>query len=130
MQVKTGIDIIEVNRIKTSIEDLGDKFINRIYTDKEIQYCNSKKRAMYQHYAARFAAKEAIFKAISTLMKDKYSISWKNVEVLNDENGKPEINFLSLDDKTEKEINKIKSIDMSISHIENYAIASATILID
>ena len=65
MKVSCGIDIIEINRIKESIEKLGDSFLNRIFTENEIRYCESKKNQKYQHYAARFAAKEAAFKALS-----------------------------------------------------------------
>lgn len=129
MQIKSGIDIIEVDRIKKSIEELGDNFINRIYTEEENKYCFSKNKNKYQHYAARFAVKEATFKAISTLIEDKYSISWKNIETVNDDNGKPTIKFIALDKKVEKELNKIISIDVSISHIKEYAIASVNILI-
>ena len=129
MQIKVGIDIIEVDRIKKSIEELGDNFLNRIYTDKEIKYCESRNKNKYQHYAARFAAKEAIFKAISTLLSDKYSISWKNVETINDQNGKPNIKFVELTNQVENELSKINSIDISISHIREYAIANVSILI-
>lgn len=64
MQIKSGIDIIEVERIKSSIDEMGDNFLNRVYTENEIQYCESKKKNKYQGYAARFAVKEAAFKAI------------------------------------------------------------------
>ena len=96
MQIKSGIDIIEVERIKSSIDEMGDNFLNRVYTENEIQYCESKKKNKYQSYAARFAVKEAAFKAISTLIKDKYSISWKNIETTNDKTGKPIVKFISL----------------------------------
>ena len=62
MQIKSGIDIIEVERIKSSIDEMGDNFLNRVYTENEIQYCESKKKNKYQSYAARFAVKEAAFK--------------------------------------------------------------------
>ena len=52
MKIKTGVDIIEIYRIKESIENLEDKFINRIFTQEEIKYCESKGRQKYQHYAA------------------------------------------------------------------------------
>ena len=118
MRILTGTDIIEINRIKESIENLGETFKNKIYTEKEIEYCESKRNAKYQHYAARFAAKEAIFKAISELLSDKYEISWKDAEVVNDINGKPRISFI-----TKKIEEKIESIDISISHCKEYAIA-------
>ncbi len=122
MQVKCGIDIIEISRIKKSIEDLGNKFINKIFTQDEIAYCESKKIQKYQHYAARFAAKEAIFKAISESVEDKYSIDWKNLEVICDENGKPHINTIGINTE------KIESMDISLSHCKEYAIANVVIL--
>lgn len=129
MQVKVGIDIIEVERIKQSIEEIGEGFIDRVYTDNEIKYCESKKNNKYQHYAARFAVKEAAFKAISTLLNDKYSISWKNVETIDDERGKPSLKFVALSKEVEKELSKIISMDVSISHIKDYAVANVSVLI-
>lgn len=129
MQIKVGIDIIEVDRIRQSIDEIGVNFINRIFTEAEITYCEPRKKAKYEHYAARFAVKEAAFKAVSTLLKDKYSISWKNVETINDQNNKPTINFVDLDKDVEEELKKIQSIDVSISHLKDYAIANVSILI-
>ena len=123
MKVLTGTDIIEISRIKESIENLGDTFKNKIYTEKEIEYCESKKNAKYQHYAGRFAVKEAIFKAISELLDDKYEISWKDAEILNDIQGKPRVSF-----KTKKIQQKIENIDISISHCKEYAIANVAII--
>ena len=123
MKVLTGTDIIEINRIKDSIESLGETFKNKIYTEKEIEYCESKKNAKYQHYAARFAAKEAIFKAVSELLNNKFEITWKDAEVLDDENGKPRIYF-----KIKKIEKKIESIDISISHCKEYAVANVVLI--
>ena len=117
-----GIDIIEIDRIKNSIEEIGEAFINKIYTKNEIIYCESKKNQKYQHYAARFAAKEAAFKAISKLIKSKYDISWKDVEVLNDENGRPVITISKLD------YSNIENIDISISHNRENAVANVILL--
>lgn len=122
MNIMVGNDIIEVSRIKDSIENVGERFLNRIYTDKEIQYCESTKNMKYQHYAARFAAKEAMFKAISTLLEDKFSVGWRNFEILNDEQGRPYVNILSLD------IPNV-DVDISLSHIKEYAIATAVVKI-
>ena len=58
MKISCGTDIIEIDRIKSSIENIGDKFLTTIYTENEIEYCESRKSQKYQHYAARFAAKE------------------------------------------------------------------------
>ena len=62
MKITCGTDIIEIERVKESIENVGTKFIERVYTEKEIEYCESRKKQKYQHYAGRFAAKEAAFK--------------------------------------------------------------------
>lgn len=124
MKILTGIDIIEINRIKNSIEKLGEKFISEIYTNSEIKYCESRKVAKYQHYAARFAAKEAIFKAISKLLNNKFELSWKNAEILNDENGKPYIHFINTN--IEKDI---EDIDISISHCQEYAVANVVVIL-
>lgn len=123
MKILTGTDIIEINRIKESIESLDESFKKRIYTEKEIEYCENKRNAKYQHYAGRFAAKEAVFKAVSKLLNDKYEITWKDAEILNDINGKPNITLKS------KELEeKIESIDISISHCKEYAIANVVII--
>ncbi len=123
MKILTGTDIIEIYRVKESIENLGENFINKIYTKKEIEYCESKNNAKYQHYAARFAAKEAIFKAVSKLLNDKYEISWQNAEIINLEDGKPIVNFINTN------INgKIEDIDISISHSKEYAVATVVLI--
>ena len=115
MGITCGTDIIEIERIKQSIEKLGNSFLNRIYTDREIQYCESKKKQKYQHYAARFAAKEAVFKAISKGLEDKYKINWKDIEIVNNSQGRPAV-FMN---GTEQ-----KNIDISISHCKEYAVAT------
>ena len=122
MKISCGTDIIEIERVKQAIEKTGTKFINEIYTPKEIAYCESKKNAKYEHYAARFAAKEAIFKAVSSFLENKYDISWKNAEVINDKKGKPQINWIKV------EFPQIQSMDISISHCKKYASANVTIL--
>lgn len=121
MKIRTGVDIIEIERIKQSIEETDGKFCERVYTQKEIEYCESKKTQKYQHYAARFAAKEAVFKAISQLLDSKFDIEWKDIEILNDENGRPCVNLLK------KDIN-IDDIDISISHCKTYAVASVVVI--
>ena len=117
-----GRDIIEIDRIKQSIENLGDAFLNRVFTENEIKYCESKNNQKYQHYAARFTAKEAVFKAVSSNLKDKYSITWKDIEVCNNEQGKPYINLYGINQEL------FESIDISISHCKKYATANVVIL--
>ena len=121
MYVACGTDIIEVDRIKESIESTNGKFCERIFTEKEIKYCESRNVQKYQHYAGRFAAKEAVFKAISQLLENKFDIEWKEIEVLNDVNGRPYVNILKKD-------LEIDDIDISISHCKTYAVANVVVI--
>lgn len=119
MKLSVGTDIIEISRIKKLIDNTN--FIERIYTNKEINYCESKKESKYQSYAARFAAKEAIYKALSDKIPNNYS--WKDFEILNSSKGKPEV-YLHLD------INELESIEISISHCKEYAVAYVTAILE
>ncbi len=123
MKIKCGTDIIEVARIQESVENLGEKFLNRVFTNNEIKYCISKKNMQYQHFAARFAAKEAIFKAISDCLTSKYDITWKNIEIVNDKKGRPYVHFIGLT------FNEIQDIDISLSHLKEYAIATCSVIL-
>lgn len=123
MKVKCGVDIIEISRVKDSIDNLGDSFLNRVFTKKEIEYCEGRGKSKYEHYAARFAVKEAVFKALSEAVDDKYSITWKDIETLNDEQGRPKVEVLFV------KSSKIESIDVSISHCKEYAIANVVVLL-
>ena len=127
MKVTTGIDIIEVNRVKDAIEEMNDKFLNKIYTEQEIEYCNNSKLMKYQHFAARFAVKEAVFKAISDCDNLDKEELWKSIEVINKESGKPVLNVEKLKKKKLKTADnlKLKDVEISISHINEYAVASA-----
>ncbi len=122
MKIKCGVDIIEISRVKESIESLGERFINRVFTEKEIEYCESKKAQKYQHYAARFAAKEAVFKALSWKLEDKYAICWKDIEVVDDKQGRPSLNIIGMN------LDDIENIDISLSHCKEYAVANVTVL--
>ncbi len=122
MKIACGTDIIEIDRIEKAIEKSEKVFLNEIYTEKEIEYCEKRKKAKFQHYAARFAAKEAIFKAVNGLLVNKYDIDWKNIEILNNENGKPLIHFVDI------KLENILSIDLSISHCKKYATANVVMI--
>lgn len=122
MKISCGTDIIEIERIKESIETMGERFLERVYTKDEVAYCESKNAQKYQHYAARFAAKEAVFKAISESFQDKYAISWRDIEVVNNEQGRPRV-ILHIQGKQ-----KIESIDLSISHCKAYATANVVVV--
>ena len=113
-----GTDIIEIYRIKESIERHGKKFLTTIYTENEIEYCEGRKLQKYQHYAVRFAAKEAIYKAISN--KVEIPEKWTGFEILRQENGRPYV-------KLSPQIEEIKNIDISLSHCKEYAIANVVV---
>ena len=122
MKISCGTDIIEISRIKESIEKSGTAFINRIFTESEIAYCESKGKQKYQHYAARFSAKEAAFKAISGILNNKYELDWKDYEIVCDNKGKPHINIKGIN------MEDIENIDISLSHCKEYATANVTVL--
>lgn len=131
MEILTGIDIIEVERIKENVETLGSMFLEKIYTEEEIKYSEARKVQKYQSYAARFAAKEAVFKAVSCLLRDKYEVSFKDAWIVNRQSGKPCVEFSSkLKEKIENSGFKIQSIDISLSHLKENAIANVCILIE
>ena len=119
-----GIDIVEIKRLSRVSKRWGKGFLNKVYTKRELAYANSK-RFPYQHLAARFAAKEAIFKALGEVEKD--FVGWKNVEILNDAYGKPVVVWHGAAEKVRKK-RKLKDVVVSLSHTENYAVASAMLL--
>lgn len=121
MSIACGTDIVEIKRIKETIEKFGEAFLNKVFTKEEINYCESKEKMKFQHYAARFAAKEAVFKAISNFVDNKFSIGWKNMEIINDKNGRPEIKLLNY------KIEIIKNIDISLSHCKEYSVAMVVV---
>lgn len=112
-----GTDIIEIDRIRKSIDSYGDHFLNKLFTEKEIAYCNSKKDPAI-HFAARFCAKEAVVKALGTGF-GKY-IAWKDIEIEKDPLGKPSILLSS------KVASSFKNpiLFLSISHCKQYATAA------
>jgi holo-[acyl-carrier protein] synthase len=109
-----GVDIIEVDRITKAIGRWGDHFLKHVFTDQEIAYAK-KRRHPDQHFAARFAAKEAVLKALG----ENAHVQWTDIEIINQHNGKP----LCLYHNEEF----TKKIFISMSHTQNYAIASAII---
>ena len=119
-----GTDIIGVDRIKTILcGDHRESFIQRVFTENEIRYCESKYRPE-MHYAARFAAKEAFFKALGTGYRD--GMSWKDISVKNDELGKPviELSGKTLGNFKNK---KFHHVHLSISHTKDYAVSFVVI---
>lgn len=109
-----GVDIVEIERIGKSIRDLGDRFLQKIFTPHEIGYSVSKHNAQ-QHFAARFAAKEALSKAIATGWSGEFR--WQDVEVVNAPSGKPMFEFHGAMQQTLAECNVFLSLSHSQSHV-------------
>jgi holo-[acyl-carrier protein] synthase len=116
-----GTDIIECLRIAQMIERHGELFITRVYTPHEIQYCQSRKLAT-QHYAARWAGKEAVLKALGTGWRK--GISWRDIEIRNDPSGRPSV---ALRGGVRDVVEELGIIDMhiSLSHCRSHATAYA-----
>jgi len=115
-----GIDIVELSRFKRTIDDWDEQFLDKIFTPNELKYSKSKFRSV-QHLAARFAVKEAVAKALSKGLTGGFS--WKDVEVENDESGKPNVILHG----HLKEVINNRNIFISISHSENVVVAVAVI---
>lgn len=115
-----GVDIIEIDRIQRSVESVGEHFLQKVYTPAEIQYCDSKAHR-FQHYAARFAAKEALSKALSTGWAGEFR--WKDVEVTNDPSGQPRI---TLHGSLHAHLAGA-AVMLSMSHSESHVVAMVVI---
>lgn len=116
-----GIDIIEIERIKESVDRFGDAFLNKIFTKTELDYSLSKKNK-YQHLAARFAAKEAIAKALYSVGDEGFE--WKNVEIYNEPNGLPKANLFGKLKELLAEGNELK---ITMSHSNHYVTCFAVL---
>jgi holo-[acyl-carrier protein] synthase len=119
-----GVDIVECLRIAQMIERHGEAFLNRVYTDQEIEYCHSRKMST-QHFAGRWAAKEAIVKALGSGLR--HGIRWRDVEVHSDPQGKPVVGMRgAARDMIEKL--GIAQVMVTISHCRTHATAYALAL--
>jgi holo-[acyl-carrier protein] synthase len=116
-----GTDIIECLRIAQMIDRHGELFIRRVYTEHEIEYCANKKAAT-QHYAGRWAAKEAVLKALGTGWVE--GISWRDVEVRHKRGGAPTV-ALRGGAREVFERTGITRMHVSISHCRSHAVAYA-----
>ena len=117
------MDIVETERIELSIKRLGDRFLQRVFTVREMEYCG---RAKYssRHYAARFAAKEAVSKAFGTGIGKE--MGWLDIEVARKESGEP---YLILHDGAARlaEARGVREMLLSLSHSDHYAVASVVL---
>ncbi|MGK9475894.1 holo-ACP synthase [Melioribacter sp. OK-6-Me] len=114
MVIGLGIDIIEIDRIKQSVDNYGQRFLEKIFTISELEYCLNKKNK-YQHLAARFAAKEAITKALSSV---NVIPGWKDIEISNLSNGMPVVNLRK--NEIKEFLGDNKKLLISMSHSDNY----------
>jgi holo-[acyl-carrier protein] synthase len=123
LQIFCGTDIIEISRITHGIES-SQGFLTKVFTHNEIDYCEARKKAKFQSYSGKFAAKEAVVKALGTGFTD--GIGLKDIEILNDENGAP---YVILHGKASEALGKISGsiISISISHCREYAVAFAIV---
>lgn len=121
MIVGLGTDIIEITRIGEMIERHGEHFLQRVYTEQEIRYCQKRKEAM-QHFAGRWAAKEAVMKTLGTgFLK---GVGWRTIEVTALTSGQPVIT-LSGGAKDYAGRIGVEDVLITISHCRNYATATA-----
>jgi len=116
-----GTDITECLRIARMIERHGELFIGRVYTPEEIKYCQSRKQAT-QHFTGRWAAKEAIMKALGTGWRR--GISWRDIEIRNEPGGKPVVAVRGGVKDVVEQLG-ISEIQVSISHCRSHATALA-----
>ena len=111
----TGVDIIEIPRIKQTLDRYGQRFLDRIFTPDEIAYC----RGRAPNLAGRFAAKEATMKALGTGVR---GVSWKDIEVIRAESGAPSVKLHGRAQKRAERL-QVSEISLSISHSREYAVA-------
>lgn len=119
MVIGTGIDLVQVGRIREAIGRWNDSFLQRIYTAQEIQYCQGKQNPTL-HFAARFAGKEAVRKALGE------TVQWKDVEIGNGRLGEPKVNLTGKAKKISQK-RGVKRILLSLSHDRSYAIAQVVL---
>jgi len=119
--ISTGVDIVSIERISKNIDAINGRFINRIFTDCEIDYCKSKKNISH-HFAGRLAGKEAVSKALK--LSWEKGVNWRDIEIVNEENDIPKV-ILHGEAENVSNIREIKDIQISISHEKEYAVAFA-----
>ena len=119
MKLTTGVDIIEIPRVRQVLERYGERFLERVYTSGEIAYC----RGRPPNLAARFAAKEATMKALGTGVR---GVGWKDIEVVRQESGAPSIRLHGRAERRAERLG-VQEISLSLSHSEDYAVAFVVI---
>jgi holo-[acyl-carrier protein] synthase len=123
MIVGIGIDIVRNDRIKRATEIWGERFLNRIYTSREQEYCRRRSKA-YLHFGARFAVKEAMIKAAGTVRPN--GIQWKDIEIENLESGQPVVRVTGRFEKILLQ-KHVDHIHVSMSHDNGYAVGQVVL---
>ncbi len=116
-----GIDMVDCNRLGEMIDRYGNRFLNRVFTPVELEYCQGRKRRI-EHLAGRFAAKEAVMKVLGTGLRR--GVNWLDIEIVNEPSGQPKVTLAGRCREIADEKN-LTEIIISISHITTHAIASA-----
>lgn len=119
MIVGTGVDICEVDRIRGSVERFGDRFLHRVFTEGEIQYCE-RKANRFESYAARFAAKEAGMKALGTGWN--HGVRWRDIEVVRPRGQRPTIQFHGQAGAIAAKLG-VTNVALSITHTSDQALS-------
>ncbi len=119
MILGTGLDIAEVQRIEQSVTRFGRRFLERVFTPQEIEYCERHKNR-FERYAARFAAKEAAMKALGVGWRN--GIRWRDLEVVNLTSGRPTLRLRGAAARL-AEKNRVRNVSLSITHTETQALA-------
>jgi holo-[acyl-carrier protein] synthase len=123
MIIGSGIDLVEIRRIKRSIDRYGSRFLNRVYTVAEQAYC-LRKRNSAESFAARFAAKEAAAKALGTGIS--YGVNWLEFEVVREPSGRPSIKFHGRAAEIAARMG-FSSVALSLTHTAELASASVVL---
>ena len=125
MEIRQGIDIVSVRRIEEAVKRQGRRFLDRIFTPREQSYCKSK-RMKYEHYAARFAAKEAAMKAFEVRRENRYR--FREIEVRRAATGKPSL-YLSAQARKRFRVSEKCQIELSMTHEREFAAATVLMLV-
>lgn len=119
-----GIDILEIKRLQGALKRQGDRFLKRVFTQREIDYCRRRRLMMLPELAGRFAAKEAVMKALGT---GRRGVAWRDIEVTNEPSGKPLVSLTGGAAKKFKELGG-RSLEISLTHEKNVAAAVALLV--
>lgn len=117
-----GIDLVEVARVRSALENpkTGSRFRSRVFTVREIEYCEGKRAGKYQSYAGRFAAKEAVMKALGRGWSSE--VNWLDIEILPAPGGQPRVRLTNRTSALAQKLG-VKQLSVSITHTKSYAMA-------